>query len=131
MPTDDWAAAADLIRRGVDGAGGPRVGVDAVRCTGENLGRWFAGVLAAGFDAVVNERANGWSRPRGRMRYNLAIARELPVFRPRSYTIDLDGECWQTAAMLVALGNAPCYGGGMRVCPDARMDDGLLDVLVL
>jgi len=131
VPTGDSAAAADLIRRGVDGAGGPRIGVDAVRCTGEHVDRWFAGVLAAGFDAVVNERANRWSRPRGRMRYNLAIARELPVFRPRRYVIDLDGECWETSAMLVALGNAPCYGGGMRVCPDARMDDGLLDVLVL
>ncbi len=33
--------------------------------------------------------------------------------------------------MLVAVGNGPSYGGGMRVCPDARLDDGLLDVTVL
>jgi len=126
----DPGRAAGLIAADLTGDGGRRR-LDAVRCTGEGVDRWFAGVLAAGFDAVANERANGWSRPRGRLRYPLAVARELPVFRPRRYAIDLDGERWDTAAMLVALGNAGCYGGGMRVVPDARMDDGLLDVLVL
>jgi diacylglycerol kinase (ATP) len=33
--------------------------------------------------------------------------------------------------MLVAVGNGPSYGGGMRVTPDARLDDGLLDVMVV
>jgi diacylglycerol kinase (ATP) len=88
-------------------------------------------VLGAGFDAVVNERANAWSWPRGRARYIAAMLRELPVFTPRACTIDLDGEVWSTAAMLVAVGNGPSYGGGMRVTPDARMDDGLLDVMVV
>ncbi|MEO7068991.1 MAG: sphingosine kinase, partial [Nostocoides sp.] len=37
----------------------------------------------------------------------------------------------ETKAMLVAVGNGPAYGGGMRVTPDARFDDGLLDVLIL
>ena len=47
------------------------------------------------------------------------------------YTLELDGESWATEAMLVAVGNGSSYGGGMRVCPDARLDDGLLDVTVL
>lgn len=93
--------------------------------------RWFVGVLAAGFDAVVNERANGWRWPKGPMRYNLAIVRELPVFRPIPYVLELDGERRELDAMLVAVGNGPAYGGGMRVVPDASFDDGLLDVLVL
>jgi diacylglycerol kinase (ATP) len=111
--------------------------LDAVRCTGtagtgpDDGERWFAGVLGAGFDALVNERANGWRWPRGHLRYDLAILRELPVLRPRPYTIDLDGEPWTTRAVLVAIGNGTSYGGGMRVCPDARPDDGLLDVLVV
>jgi diacylglycerol kinase (ATP) len=58
------------------------------------------------------------------------MLRELPVFRPRPYTIELDGEVWSTAATLVAVGNGPSYGGGMRITPDARLDDGLLDVMV-
>ena len=88
-------------------------------------------MLCGGFDAVVNERANGWAWPRGKMRYNLAIARELPLFKPLKYEIELDGELWNTEAMLVALGNGPSYGGGMHITPDADYDDGLLDVLVV
>ena len=59
------------------------------------------------------------------------MLRELPVFRPGPYTLELDGEVWSTEAMLVAVGNGPSYGGGMRVSPDARLDDGLLDVIVV
>lgn len=67
----------------------------------------------------------------GPMRYNLAILRELPVFRAIPYTLVLDGERIDTEAMLVAVGGGPAYGGGMRVTPDASFDDGLLDVLIL
>jgi diacylglycerol kinase (ATP) len=130
LPVGDPAAAADTVLA-VLSAGSPRR-IDGVRCLDADQGvHWFAGVLGAGFDALVNERANGWSWPRGPMRYNLAIARELPVFRPRAYRLVLDGELWCSEAMLVAIANGPSYGGGMRVCPDARVDDGLLDVLVV
>jgi diacylglycerol kinase (ATP) len=110
--------------------------IDAVRqvqsaAAGTDEARWYAGVLCGGFDAVVNERANRWRWPRGRLRYDLAIARELPVFRPLPYELELDGEPWQTEAMLVAVGNGPRYGGGMRIAPDASYDDGLLDVVVV
>lgn len=101
----------------VDGSGGPP--------------RWVAGVVAAGFDAVVNERANGWRWPRGAVRYTLATARELPVFRPVPYRLVLDGEEWSTEGLLVAVANTTSYGGGMRIAPDASPADGLLDVVVV
>lgn len=130
LPVWDPSAGADTVLAGLSAASPCRI--DGVRCLdADQAVHWFAGVLGAGFDALVNERANGWSWPRGPMRYNLAIARELPVFRPRTYRLELDGELWCTEAMLVAIANGPSYGGGMRVCPDARMDDGLLDVLVV
>lgn len=126
LPVRDAAKAVERI------AFGATRRIDLVRSTsptGED--RWFGGVLAAGFDAVVNERANGWRWPKGQMRYNLAILRELPVFRPIPYVIELDGVREEARAMLVAVGNGPSYGGGMQVVPGARFDDGLLDVLVL
>ncbi len=128
LPSAVDAAArhvADALARG------GRRAVDAARITWDGGSRWFAGVLGAGFDAVVNERANGWSWPRGPRRYDLAILRELPLFRPRPYRLVLDGEVWTTRAMLVAVGNTPAYGGGMQVCAGARADDGLLDVVVV
>lgn len=126
LPVHDPVHAADLVTTGV-----PRT-IDAVRhVDAHGQARWFGGVLGAGFDSLVNERANTWPWPKGQMRYNLAILRELPLFRAIPYAVTVDGVRHETRAMLVAVGNGPSYGGGMQVLPDARMDDGLLDVLVL
>ncbi|PRY54845.1 diacylglycerol kinase [Knoellia remsis] len=126
LPVRDAAKAVERITHGA------RRRIDAARVVDPHGDeRWFAGVLAAGFDAVVNERANGWSWPKGQMRYNLAIARELGVFRPIPYVVEVDGSRYETKAMLVAVANGPAYGGGMKIVPGAAFDDGLLDVLVL
>jgi diacylglycerol kinase (ATP) len=131
LPVHDLPAGVRTVLEGV-----PRR-IDGVRQTepddggGDGAGHWYAGVLCGGFDAVVNERANRWRWPRGRLRYDLAIARELPVFRPLPYELELDGERWETEAMLVAVGNGPRYGGGMRIAPDASYDDRRLDVVVV
>jgi diacylglycerol kinase (ATP) len=129
LPVHDAATAVAVVEDALESGRARRV--DAVRGTADGgPPRWFVGVLCGGFDAVVNERANRWSWPRGRMRYNLAIARELPTFRPLPYELELDGEPWRTDAVLVAVGNGTSYGGGMRITPDASYDDGLADVLV-
>lgn len=94
-------------------------------------GEWFAAILSTGFDSVVNERANRLSWPKGPQRYNVAIALELPKFRPLTYEITLDTHSITTEAMLIAIGNGRSYGGGMYVCPQAQMHDGLFDVMVL
>ncbi|MDT7572003.1 MAG: diacylglycerol kinase [Actinomycetota bacterium] len=121
IPLDQPMQAADLVVRG---------GTTAVDL-GRANGRWFGGVLGSGFDSMVNERANRMTWPTGRSRYNVAIVLELRTFRPVPYVLELDGEPWTTEAMLVAVGNSPSYGGGMKVCPDADLHDGLLDVTVL
>lgn len=91
---------------------------------------WFGAVLAAGFDAIVNERANTMRWPRGPRRYDLAVLVELARLRPRRYTLRLDGQEHVLDAVLVAVGNTASYGGGMRICPAADPTDGLLDVVV-
>ncbi|WP_082748102.1 diacylglycerol kinase [Nocardioides jensenii] len=93
--------------------------------------RWFVTVLAAGFDAIVNERANEMTWPREQMRYNLATLAELRTFRPLHYTLELDGEIRTVDAMLVAVGNGPSFGGGLRITEGALLDDGLLDVVII
>ena len=94
-------------------------------------GEWFGAVLSTGFDSMVNERANTMSWPKGPMKYNAAIAIELPRFRPRHYEITLDDRTISTQAMLIAVANGRSYGGGMLVCPDADIEDSLFDVMVL
>jgi len=92
---------------------------------------WFAAILSTGFDSVVNERANKLLRPKGPQRYNVAIALELPRFSPIDYEITTDTSTFSTKAMLIAIGNGRSYGGGMLVCPQANMNDGLFDVMIL
>jgi diacylglycerol kinase (ATP) len=92
---------------------------------------YFVTVLAAGFDSKVNERANAMTWPKGQMRYNLATIAELRVFQPLPYTLVLDGEEHRLDAMLVAVGNGSSFGGGLRITEGARLDDGLLDVVVI
>jgi len=92
---------------------------------------FYAGVLSSGFDSAVNGRANAMRWPRGPMRYNVAILAELGVFTPKAFTVTVDGVAHQVEAMLVAVGNGSTYGGGMQICPAARMDDGVLDVTIL
>jgi len=126
LPLHDAKAAAKVLANGTVRT------IDAGRHTdAHGVSRWFVGVLGAGFDSVVNERANTWGWPKGRMRYNLAIARELPVFKPIPYVIEVDGVRHSTQAMLVAVGNGPSYGGGMLVCPDASFEDGMFDILIV
>lgn len=94
-------------------------------------GRRFGAICSTGFDSLVNERANRMSWPKGKRKYDLAMVQELPRFKPRTYRVDVDGESFETQAMLIAVGNGSSYGGGMKVCPDASIYDGLLDVMIL
>lgn len=94
-------------------------------------GEWFGAILSTGFDSIVNEKANTMNWPKGPMKYNAAIAIELPRFRPRHYEITLDDRTISTEAMLIAVSNGRSYGGGMLVCPQAHMNDGLFDVMIL
>jgi diacylglycerol kinase (ATP) len=113
--------AADVIVAGVT----RRIDV------GRTGGIHYATVLAAGFDSLVAERANAMSWPKGKLRYDLATLAELRVFRPLAYQLELDGEPMACEAMLVAVGNCPSYGGGVRICEGARVDDGRLDVVII
>lgn len=121
LPRKNVLAAADVV------AAGYRRTVDLARVGSQH----YATVLAAGFDSLVSERANKMTWPRGQMRYNLATLAELRVFEPIPYVLELDGRRTELEAMLVAVGNGPSYGGGLRMCEGAVLDDGLLDVVII
>ena len=105
----------------------PPVPIDAGYVNGE----YFVAILSTGFDSVVNERANRMKRIRGQIKYTISLLIELPLFKARDYRFRIDGETSSSKAMLIAIGNGASYGGGMLVCPDARIDDGIFDVMIL
>lgn len=126
LPRKDPAAAADVI------ADGRTKQIDCGHlelAAGES--RYFLGIMSVGFDSQVNERANRMTWPHGQARYLVATAAELRVFTPIPFEITIDGTSVNQTAMLVAIGNGISYGGGMKICPDAVQDDGVLDMTVL
>ncbi|MDO9398898.1 MAG: diacylglycerol kinase family protein [Herbiconiux sp.] len=133
LPTGDHPAAIRTLVEALERT--PRV-VDAARVTGPGLEgaddhRWFAGVLSAGFDAAVNDRANRMRRPRGASRYVIALVAELITLRPRRYRLEIDGEALEVDSCLLSVANNTTIGGGMRIAPHALLDDGLLDVFIV
>jgi len=128
VPADPMTAASAIAEAVRAGRSTP---VDLAKVTTpQGDVRWFGAVLAAGFDAIVNERANRMRWPRGPRRYDLAIVLELARLRPRRYSLVLDGVDHSFTGVLVAVGNCRSYGGGMLICPEADPTDGLLDVVV-
>ena len=92
---------------------------------------YFFGSISAGFDALVNARANKWKFLKGPSRYKFAMFRELAAFKKLRYKLIVDGEYHEIDAMLCAVTNVEGYGGGMKVTPDARPDDGELDLFIV
>lgn len=89
------------------------------------------GNVNLGFDALVNARANGSSRGHT-VRYTVAVLRELPAFTPFPYWMSIDGgEPIDVDATLLTVCNSGMFGGGMRIAPDARLDDGMLDLVTV
>jgi diacylglycerol kinase (ATP) len=129
IPHEDQAAALDVF---IEALNHPARVIDAGLVTdAAGKTRWFGCMLSAGFDSIVNERANTWRHPKGASRYTLAMLRELVTLAPIQYRITHDGETFESGGMMMSVGNGVSLGGGMKVTPTAIVDDGLLDILVV
>jgi diacylglycerol kinase (ATP) len=125
LPSDP-IAAADAVLAALDAGSVRRIDLGRA-----DTGRWWSTVLCAGFDSAVSARAERMRWPRGRRRYDVAIVAELMRLAPRQFQVELDDVVLDLPATLVAVGNAPQYGGGKRMTPDGRMDDGEFAVTVV
>lgn len=127
----DVAAAAETV------AAGRTRSIDLARVTrGDGSTAYFGSVLASGFDSKVNDRANAMRWPRGGSRYNIAILVEFIRLAGIPYEVELelpDGARERIAGDLVmaTVGNGRSYGGGIPICPDADLADGLLDLVLV
>lgn len=131
---NDFAAALGLPSRtadAVDAALADTAPVDLLRVEGQGEGRYVATVATLGFSAVVNERAERMSFPKGSSRYMVATLLELVRLEPYDVLITVDGATTAESVALVAVANTCLFGGGMKIAPDARPDDGLAEVLII
>jgi YegS/Rv2252/BmrU family lipid kinase len=118
IPTEPEEAAA-LI------AGGTIREVDV----GEANGKRFLCIASFGFDSDANRIANETKWIRGNLVYLYAALRALAAWKPARFAMTLDGEETVVTGYSVAIANSSAYGGGMFIAPDAKMDDGILDVV--
>lgn len=100
---------------------------------GEVGGRAFVGIASVGFDSEANRIANEAPAWLGGLVYAYGALRALVSWRAARFEIELDppGERHSFMAYTVGAANSKTYGGGMRAAPDAILDDGLLEVVVL
>jgi YegS/Rv2252/BmrU family lipid kinase len=96
-------------------------------------GRAFVGVASAGFDSDCNRIANEAPAWLGGLAYVYSALRGLLSWKPARFTIELDppGERHSFSGYSIIVANSPAYGGGMRIAPEALLDDGLLDVIAI
>jgi diacylglycerol kinase (ATP) len=93
--------------------------------------RFAASVATAGFSVSVNARANTMRFPRGASKYTVATLRELRNMGARDIDLTIDGETHKCRSTVVTVANTSDFGGGMRISPAAKPDDGLLEVTVV
>jgi diacylglycerol kinase (ATP) len=137
---NDFAAALRLPKEPAAAVAGLRDAkirsVDVLRArTADGATRLFVGGGGVGLDVEVSRHAsNAYRRWPGRARY-LASAlrawREFESIGVRAEFPEDDLPAIAARAMLAAALNTPSYGAGLRVAPDARVDDGLLDFAIL
>lgn len=131
VPLDDPLEASRRLIAAFD-ASPHLIDVGSVEtATGVGERRRFLCAVSAGFDALVNERANALRFPRGPQRYTAALLLELLRLRPRRYRITVDGRTHERESVLLAVANLGSIGGGMRIVPFASAEDGRLDALVV
>ena len=99
---------------------------------GELDGHLFFNIAGIGLDAHVAHRfAEGGLGRRGFIRYLELAAREVASFTPHEYALTADGRDLNVRPLLIAIANARQYGNGALIAPEALLDDGKLDLVVV
>jgi YegS/Rv2252/BmrU family lipid kinase len=99
---------------------------------GEVDSKTFIGIASCGFDSDANRIANRTRLVRGNLVYAYGAVRALITWRPATFTVSLGDDVRRTVTgYSVAAANSKAYGGGMLMAPDASLQDGLIDVVIV
>lgn len=98
---------------------------------GEANGKRFLGIASAGFDSECNRIANESKLIRGRLVYAYSVPRALAAWKPARFTLRIGEESMRFTGWSVAAANSRAFGGGMFIAPNASLDDGEFDVVMI
>lgn len=88
---------------------------------------YSTGTISAGLDSKVNQRTNNY-RFGSFLKYPIGLLRELPDFEALDYELIVDGKQVKFQGMLCSVSNSGIFGGGMKIVPEAKVDDGSLEL---
>lgn len=127
---NDFARSAGLPRTPLRALEVCKAGYTRRIDVGRANGRAFINVAGFGFDAAVAKEAAARTGggPTGAIPYLLAVFRLVGTYRPTEVTITVDGRAFRTPVLFGAVGNGSTYGGGMKICPQAAVDDGFFEL---
>lgn len=129
----DWSRGAAMplsIPQAVDWIASARLRyVDVGRALLDGQERFFLNASSVGVSGEVVKRVEA-SAKGGRITYLKAILKALLAYRPTPMQIDVDGQRWlEGPVYLAAVCNGQFFGQGLKVAPDAQIDDGLFDLI--
>ena len=103
--------------------------VQTIDC-GTMNGRPFFNIAGVGFDGLVSNMMKG-SHWRGFIPYFLKSVEAGLSYTPRDCRIELDDKVLNFKCFAISIANGPMYGYNFQIAPDARLDDGLFEVVIL
>lgn len=98
---------------------------------GEANGKRFLGIVSVGFDSECNRVANEVRLLRSNLVYLYSLLRTLGGWKPARFTIRVDEERMRISGYSVSVANNSTFGGGMRIAPQAELDDGEFDIVIV
>jgi YegS/Rv2252/BmrU family lipid kinase len=117
---------------------GDTIRVDAGRATyrtddREAVTSYFANIASLGLSGDVAELVNRTGKMfGGRLPYLIGALRGVARYRSEPVSISVDGKrVFEGALAVAAIANGPCFGGGMQIAPNARVDDGAFDWVIV
>ena len=128
---NDFARVLGIPKEPAEAARALLDGVERMVDVAEVDGSAYLGIASFGIDSDIQEIANHSTLVKGNLVYAYATLRGLLSWNESSFSVTIDGERHDFAGYSVAVANTGVFGGGMRLVPDAELDDGVLDVLLI
>ncbi|TCO09893.1 diacylglycerol/lipid kinase family protein [Natronoflexus pectinivorans] len=87
-------------------------------------------VAGIGFDAFISHKF-AKKKNRGPLAYMQLITKEFANYKSAKYKVTIDGQTQLWDAFLISFANSTQYGNNFHIAPQARIDDGLIDVCLI
>jgi YegS/Rv2252/BmrU family lipid kinase len=101
--------------------------IDIGKCNG----RYFINGVGIGFEGAVAKDLTGKKKHSGKTSFLITVLKNIFSYRSKNYWIQSSNELFQGKKLLVDISNGARAGGGFHIAPEAKADDGYLDIVIV